>query len=91
MVLLYKHKRLQESKVGSLFVTFFFTYSDSITSVSVLMNFRTQYSGCLVYWLAFGLRIREIPYSNLALEMTVLTEGLYDFTHRSGTRGSIID
>lgn len=82
---------MQASKVGRLFVTFYFTYSDSNTSASVLTNFRTQYGGRLVYLLAFVLRIQEVPESNLALKMTVLTEGLYDFTHRSDTRGSVLN
>jgi len=38
----------------------------------VLTNFRTQYSGRLVYLLAFVLRIQEVPESNLALKMTIL-------------------
>lgn len=63
---------MQASKVGSLFVTLYFAYSDSTTSAMVLTNFRTQYSGRLVYLLAFVLRIQEVPESNLALKMTIL-------------------
>lgn len=79
------------SKVVRLFVTFYFTYSDSTTSARVLTNFRTQYSGRLVYLLAFVLRIQEVPDSNLALKMPILTEGLCDFSHRSDTRGSVLN
>lgn len=80
---------MQASKVGSLFVTFYFTYSDSTTFARVLKNFRTQYSGRIVYFLAFVLRIQEVPDTNLALKMAILTEGLYELTHRSDTRGSV--
>lgn len=71
---------MKASKVGSLSVTFYFTYSDSTTSASVLTNFRTQYSGRLVYLLAFVLRVQEVSDWNLALKMTFLTEGLYDYS-----------
>jgi hypothetical protein len=82
---------VKASKVGSLFRTFYFTYSDSTTSARELTNFRTQYSGRLVYLLTFVLRIQEVPHSNLALKITILTEGLYDFTHLSGKRGSVLN
>jgi hypothetical protein len=91
LVFIYDIKHVKASKVGSLSLTFYFTYSDSTTSARVLTNFRTQYSGRLVYLLAFVLRIQEVPASNLALKMTIPTEGLYDFTHLSGTRDSVLN